>query len=143
MARVRTAFVCEQCGQIFPKWSGRCSECGTWNSVVETRVEEDRAKRAARASLPPSEPQPLPTISADGFQRISVPMEELNRVLGGGIVPGSMVLIGGDPGIGKSTLLLQVSSLLARQDGLVLYVSDEELIARDSQPISTANQDAS
>ncbi|MDH4135249.1 MAG: DNA repair protein RadA [Anaerolineae bacterium] len=129
MARVRTAFVCEQCGHIFPKWSGRCSECGTWNSVVETRVEEDKEKRAARISLvPTSEPQPLPTISADGFQRISVPMGELNRVLGGGIVPGSVVLIGGDPGIGKSTLLLQVSSLLARQEGPVLYVSGEESV---------------
>ena len=127
MARVRTAFVCEQCGHIFPKWSGRCSECGTWNSVVETRVEEDKEKRAARVSLvPTSEPQPLPTIPADGFQRIPVPMGELNRVLGGGIVPGSVVLIGGDPGIGKSTLLLQVSSLLTKQEGPVLYVSGEE-----------------
>ena len=127
MAKVRTAFVCEQCGHIFPKWSGRCSECGTWNSVVETRVEEDREKRAARVSLmPTSEPHSLPTISADGFQRIPVPMKELNRVLGGGIVPGSVVLIGGDPGIGKSTLLLQVSSLLARQECPVLYVSGEE-----------------
>jgi DNA repair protein RadA/Sms len=129
MPKVRTAFVCEQCGHIFPKWSGRCSECGTWNSVVETRVEEDREKGATRASLvPTSEPQPLPTISADGSQRIAVPMEELNRVLGGGIVPGSVVLIGGDPGIGKSTLLLQVSSLLARQEGSVLYVSGEESV---------------
>jgi DNA repair protein RadA/Sms len=76
--------------------------------------------------VPTSEPQPLPTISADGFQRIAVPMGELNRVLGGGIVPGSVVLISGDPGIGKSTLLLQVSSLLVRQGGPVLYVSGEE-----------------
>jgi DNA repair protein RadA/Sms len=127
MARVKTAFVCEQCGHIFPKWSGRCSECGTWNSVVETRVEEGRDKRAVGVSLvPTSEPQSLPTISADGFQRIAVPMGELNRVLGGGIVPGSVVLISGDPGIGKSTLLLQVSSLLVRQGGPVLYVSGEE-----------------
>ena len=129
MARVKTAFVCEQCGHIFPKWSGRCSECGTWNSVVETRVEEGREKRAARVSLvPTSEPQPLPTISADGFQRIAVPMGELNRVLGGGIVPGSVVLVSGDPGIGKSTLLLQVSSLLVRQCDPVLYVSGEESV---------------
>jgi DNA repair protein RadA/Sms len=78
--------------------------------------------------VPTSEPQPLPTISADGFQRIAVPMGELNRVLGGGIVPGSVVLISGDPGIGKSTLLLQVSSLLVRQGGPVLYVSGEESV---------------
>jgi DNA repair protein RadA/Sms len=129
MVRVKTAFVCEQCGHVFPKWSGRCSECGTWNSVVETRVEEDKEKRAARVSLmQTSEPQSLSTISADGFQRISVPMAELNRVLGGGIVPGSVVLIGGDPGIGKSTLLLQVSSLLAKQENPVLYVSGEESV---------------
>jgi DNA repair protein RadA/Sms len=129
MPRVRTAFVCEQCGHIFPKWSGRCSECGTWNSVVETRVEDDKEKRATLISLvPTSEPQPLPTISAESFQRLPVSMEELNRVLGGGIVPGSVVLIGGDPGIGKSTLLLQVSSLLAKQEGPVLYVSGEESV---------------
>jgi DNA repair protein RadA/Sms len=129
MTKVKTAFVCEQCGHVFPKWSGRCSECGAWNSVVETRVEKGKEKRATGVSLvPASEPQPLPTISADGFQRILVPMKELNRVLGGGIVPGSVVLLGGDPGIGKSTLLLQVSALLARQEGSVLYVSGEESV---------------
>jgi len=123
-ARGRTVFVCQQCGYKSPKWVGRCPECGEWNTMVET--VEVREARPLVSLLPTAQPEPLPKISPGGFDRIPVPMEEFNRVLGGGIVPGSVVLIGGDPGIGKSTLLLQISALLARQIGPVLYVSGEE-----------------
>ncbi len=95
--------------------------------MVETAVESRKAPSVLPLA-PTSQPQPLSAISADDFKRIPVPMAELNRVLGGGLIPGSVVLIGGDPGIGKSTLLLQVASLLARQEGTVLYVSGEESV---------------
>ncbi len=133
MAKPRTRFVCQNCGSSQAKWMGKCPDCGEWNTLVETVVERPKTS-AALPLAPTSQPQPLPTISADEFKRILVPMAELNRVLGGGVVPGSVVLIGGDPGIGKSTLLLQVSSLLSKGagdeagngGGPVLYISGEE-----------------
>lgn len=124
MTKTHTQFICQNCGSAQPKWMGRCPDCGEWNTLVETAVE--RRKAPARPLVPTSEPQPLPAISADGFRRIPVPLVELNRVLGGGIVPGSAILIGGDPGIGKSTLLLQLSALICGQEGAVLYISGEE-----------------
>jgi len=123
-ARGKTVFVCQQCGYKSPKWVGRCPECGEWNTMVET--VEAREARPLVSLLPTTKPEPLPEISPGGFDRIPVPMEEFNRVLGGGIVPGSVVLIGGDPGIGKSTLLLQVAALVAEGRGNVVYVSGEE-----------------
>jgi DNA repair protein RadA/Sms len=128
LARARTKFVCQHCGGEQPKWLGRCPDCGEWNTLIET-VEpvlgsDDGARESAVRVLAP--PQRLDSIAAEELGRIQVPLEEFNRVLGGGLVPGSVVLIGGDPGIGKSTLLLQVSALLAVQHGPVLYVSGEE-----------------
>ncbi len=108
---------------------GRCPDCGEWNTLVETLVEEGRsggvsaAERQARLERNP--PQPLVAISADSYQRTMLPMDEFNRVVGGGLVPGALTLIGGDPGIGKSTLLLQISAGLATV-GPVLYISGEE-----------------
>ena len=102
---------------------GRCPECGEWNSLVETLVEPP-AQRAG--ATPQSQPCLLPEVAADSFARISLTIGELDRVLGGGLVPGSLVLIGGDPGIGKSTLLLQASAALASVRGPVFYVSGEE-----------------
>ena len=125
MPKVKTRYICQECGSAQPKWMGRCPDCGAWNTLVETVVTEER-RRARPLAAPGTAPQPLPAISAEGFERIPVPIGELSRVLGGGIVPGSGVLIGGDPGIGKSTLLLQLASLLARQGHKVLYVSGEE-----------------
>ncbi len=130
MAKTKTRYICQSCGSAQPKWMGRCPDCGEWNTLVETVVEESRsgggltpAERQAR--LERNSPQPLAAIAADSFQRTLLPMEEFNRVLGGGLVPGSLILIGGDPGIGKSTLLLQISAGLAA-NGSVLYVSGEE-----------------
>ncbi|MBC8447154.1 MAG: DNA repair protein RadA [Chloroflexi bacterium] len=125
MAKVKTRYVCQQCGSAQPKWMGRCPDCGEWNTLVKTVIAEERLTGRSLAASETA-PQPLPAISPDGFERIPVAIGELSRVLGGGIVPGSGVLIGGDPGIGKSTLLLQLASLLARQGHNVLYISGEE-----------------
>ena len=124
--KTRTQFVCQQCGAAQPKWLGRCPDCGEWNTLVETIIETRKESAARPAGAARNEPQPLPAITAAGAGRIILPIQELNRVLGGGIVPGSAVLIGGDPGIGKSTLLLQLSALLAEAGREVLYISGEE-----------------
>jgi DNA repair protein RadA/Sms len=105
---------------------GRCPACGEWNTLIETRVESP-APPLTGAGVPSlSTPQPLAQVEEDTFTRLTLPMPEFNRVLGGGIVPGSLVLVGGEPGIGKSTLLLQVASFVSTQTDIVLYVSGEE-----------------
>ncbi|MBC7259797.1 MAG: DNA repair protein RadA [Chloroflexi bacterium] len=126
MPKAKTVYVCQQCGSTSPKWVGRCPDCGEWNTMVETVVEP--ARQSGGHAAPPlrAKPQPMREIRSDGFDRIPVSMGEMQRVLGGGIVPGSVVLIGGDPGIGKSTLLLQMSADQAAQGRRVLYVSGEE-----------------
>ena len=125
----RTVYVCQQCGAQSPRWMGKCPDCGQWNTLVETMAEPPPSATSTSVG-PRGEPQRLADITADGFARLRVPLTEFDRVLGGGLVPGSLVLIGGDPGIGKSTLLLQVAALLARAGALndqpVLYVSGEE-----------------
>ena len=128
MAKAQTRYVCQQCGSAQAKWMGRCPDCGEWNSLVETIVESrpSRAKRMALTSSTQNQPELLRDVAADGFKRVSLAIDEFDRVLGGGLVPGSLVLIGGDPGIGKSTLLLQASAGLATAGGPVLYISGEE-----------------
>lgn len=126
MPKTRTKFVCQQCGYTAPRWSGRCPECGQWNTLVET-IEERPGPSTVRVSTQ-TVPQPITAVPAEGFARIPVPIDEFNRALGGGIVPGSVVLVGGDPGIGKSTLLLQLSALLAAKGKPTLYVSGEESV---------------
>lgn len=128
MAKTRTQYVCQSCGATFLKWAGQCRECGEWNSLVETVVESARGRSAPGPLAPATPPQSLAEIEADPFQRLPVPIGELARVLGGGIVLGSVVLVGGDPGIGKSTLLLQASAYLAEQNAPVLYISGEESV---------------
>jgi DNA repair protein RadA/Sms len=124
MARTKTQFICQQCGHATPRALGRCPSCGSWNSMVE-QVVSAPARSVARA-VSTSRPRRMREIEGDAEERWQVPMGEFSRVLGGGVVPGSLVLIGGDPGIGKSTLLLQVASAMARDVGRVLYVSGEE-----------------
>jgi DNA repair protein RadA/Sms len=128
LAKTQTRYVCQQCGSAQAKWMGRCPDCGEWNTLVETLVESrpSRAKRGTLASTTQNQPQLLRDVVSDGFERVSLAMGEFDRVLGGGLVPGSLVLIGGDPGIGKSTLLLQATGARAMADGPVLYVSGEE-----------------
>lgn len=123
MPKSRSKFVCDRCGAESLKWLGKCPECGEWNTLVEVK----EAPQSTRPSLgAESSPVSLKDIPLESLDRIRVPVGELDRVLGGGIVPGSLVLIGGDPGIGKSTLLLQLCSMLAECKGPVLYVSGEE-----------------
>jgi DNA repair protein RadA/Sms len=130
MPKATTKYVCSNCGRQSVNKLGRCPNCGEFNTMQEV-VEEVRkaptAKAAARsAGLPNSKPQRLSEIGANTEERLFVPIEEFSRVLGGGLVPGSIVLLGGEPGAGKSTLLLQTSALLANEHGTVLYVSGEE-----------------
>lgn len=122
MNRARSIFICQSCGFQSPKWMGRCPGCGEWESLVE-EVEE---AAAAELSFPASEPVLYEDIQEAAKEKIRTGIEELNQVLGGGVVKGSLVLIGGEPGIGKSTLLLQVSRDFAAGGKKVLYVSGEE-----------------
>ncbi len=123
-SKEKTIFICQSCGFRSAKWLGRCSACGEWNSFIE-EVEE-REVRPAEPSFPVQEPMLYSDIKETRKPRIQLPAADLNKVLGGGLVIGSLVLIGGEPGIGKSTLLLQVSRDLALQGERVLYVSGEE-----------------
>lgn len=126
--KVKTQFVCQACGYVSPKYLGRCPNCGKWNEMVEERIQETPSAVARQVSFTGERTKPVRLKEVSGQQqaRVKTDLSELNRVLGGGVVPGSLVLIGGDPGIGKSTLLLQVSQQLAEQSGKVLYVSGEE-----------------
>ncbi len=126
MAKIKTVWVCSSCGNDFPKWEGRCSACGAWNTLVEEKVTISSQTRAKSGMTSRQRPRPLRVseIETSDAPRIRMPSKELNRVLGGGLVPGSMVLIGGEPGIGKSTLVLQ--NTLSIQSRRVLYVSGEE-----------------
>src|SRR3990170_3467887 len=126
MPKVKTFYQCQSCGYTTPKWLGKCPDCGEWNTLVEERKETVPSRLDLPAHLRKSEPLLLSSIKAGYGERTSTKIKELDRVLGGGVVPGSVILVGGDPGIGKSTLLLQALSGLARTDGNVLYVSGEE-----------------
>lgn len=123
----KTVFVCSECGTESPKWNGKCPGCGAWNTMNEERiVPTPKASRGGAAFAMQSEPpKPLRDISTSEEERISTGLGELDRVLGGGIVPGSLVLIGGDPGIGKSTILLQICQYLG-ETKKILYISGEE-----------------
>jgi len=125
MSKVKTTYVCQQCGAVSLRWEGRCSQCGEWNSLVEEQVVEEGPH--VRAALQDgAEPVPITDTGQDTPPRLSTGVGECDRVLGGGVVGGSLTLIGGDPGIGKSTLMLQVSQHIAETGGNVLYVSGEE-----------------
>lgn len=127
MAKPRTQYFCQNCGHASPKWMGRCPSCGAWNTFVEeisTTPQEKNEWRQSSSRQIANKARKLQEISYESRRRIEVPDRELSRVLGGGIVPGSLVLIGGEPGIGKSTLMLQLALSLAQLK--VLYVSGEE-----------------
>lgn len=130
MAKEKTVYVCTQCGTTSPKWLGKCPDCGAWNTLEESVAEASGAQRHRFQGLAKSQPAAtLSEIEATDVDRTPTGLEELDRVLGGGIVPGGVVLIGGDPGIGKSTLLLQAVDALSAQLP-VLYVTGEESAAQ-------------
>lgn len=127
MAKTHSQYVCQVCGKISSRFFGRCPSCDSWDSMIEEVVENEpiSSARGMRGLSGTSTPRRLSEIEGDSEERLALPMSEFARVLGGGIVPGSIVLIGGDPGIGKSTLTLQMTLQMA-QDNTVLYVSGEE-----------------
>ncbi len=124
MTKARYVVRCQQCGYLSPKWMGRCPDCGGWNTMVEEPLDDSSTVFKWKSS--PQTPQQITTIPTLGEERYTTGIPEFDRVLGGGIVPGSLILIGGEPGVGKSTLLLQSSSNVAQTVGLVLLVSGEE-----------------
>ncbi|MBW1870022.1 MAG: DNA repair protein RadA, partial [Deltaproteobacteria bacterium] len=119
----RTSYICQSCGYEALKWMGRCPDCGQWNSMVE-EVQKPFKKQARPSTM--SQAERMDAISLAPEMRLKTGLAEFDRVLGGGVVPGSLILIGGDPGIGKSTIILQVLDRLARQDFRSLYLSGEE-----------------
>ena len=129
-SRAKTIFVCESCGNESPKWEGKCASCGEWNTLVELQRDRRGSRDGPWAGASALPPQELSDVSTEQLSRLQVSSAEVNRVLGGGIVPGSLVVIAGDPGIGKSTLLLRMTADVASMGGHVLYVSGEESIAQ-------------
>ncbi|WP_418791390.1 DNA repair protein RadA [Phosphitispora sp. TUW77] len=125
MAKIRTRFICTECGHEEFKWYGRCPGCGTWNSFSE---EINTKKTKSGLKQPVSQPLSITKVSDISEERVITGIAELDRVLGGGIVPGSLVLIGGDPGIGKSTIAIQAASVVAKERGITLYVTAEESV---------------
>ncbi|MDM5335996.1 DNA repair protein RadA [Fictibacillus enclensis] len=131
MAKNKSVFMCQECGYESPKWMGKCPGCHQWNTMVEEVIKKDTPTRGlstSSSSGTQQKPQSIVSVKSEQEPRINTHTAELNRVLGGGIVPGSLVLVGGDPGIGKSTLLLQTSAKLAEHGQKVLYISGEESV---------------
>ncbi len=126
MSKKRTVFTCQQCGAQSPKWQGRCPDCGEWNSMAEEAAPVADAAAPLRAGFDAHPPVPVTEITTQDEPRLHTGIDEFDRIVGGGIVPGSAVLIGGDPGIGKSTLLLQVCHFMCQAGYSALYVTGEE-----------------
>lgn len=128
MAKKTVVFVCQNCGTESPRWMGRCPGCSEWNTLVEETIQPK--SKHTPSWVERSKPVPLTQVEDSAYSRFSTGIKELDRVLGGGLVPGCLGLIGGDPGIGKSTLLLQVAAQVAKAEGKVLYVTGEESLAQ-------------
>ena len=120
--KIKTVFLCQSCGYKSPRWVGKCPDCGTWNSMVEEKVTKHRSVRSSQKISA----VPLKEVDVTDEDRITSGIKEFDRVVGGGIVKGSVILVGGDPGIGKSTLLLQISEKIASQYDKILYITGEE-----------------
>src|SRR5262245_31778802 len=133
MAKIKSVFVCQNCGAKRAKWEGRCSDCGEWNTLVEEKTVPERkgwvqrnGAATRRAAMDVYNLVDSPSL--DSGERISTGLSEVDRVLGGGLVQGSYILLGGDPGIGKSTLVMQIAGKLAASGSSVLYISAEESV---------------
>jgi len=130
MAKTKTIFTCQHCGYQSAKWLGRCPDCSSWNSFTEEDYTAPKAKSKERAALYKEAPVELKDVPVSEDARLTTDIAEFDRVLGGGIVKGSVVLVGGDPGIGKSTISLQISNQITRKGHTVLYVSGEESVSQ-------------
>lgn len=126
LKRPKTVYICQKCGAASPKWVGRCLECGEWGTIAEEIMATQPQKN--KTSLGGEKPKPISQIKSPESPRLITGLKEFDRILGGGIVTGSVILIGGDPGIGKSTLLLQISHKLTKEGMKVLYISAEESV---------------
>lgn len=135
MSKNLTKYVCQSCGYVSPRWIGKCPNCSEWNSFVEEAVHPVKASRKVGVSSK-IEPISFDQIEKEDVPRIKTTLNEFDRVLGGGLVPGSLILLGGDPGIGKSTLMMQIAIALKEQ--LVLYVTGEESVPADQITSRTA-----
>src|SRR3990167_1179903 len=146
MAKIRTTYVCQACGYSSPQWLGKCPGCNEWNKMIEEvqesspQMEEKLANRLFQEEV--GSPIPISEVSLEGGERVKTGISELDRVLGGGLVPGSVVLVGGDPGIGKSTLLLQALNHVAENRDNVLYVSAEESLQQTKLRGTRLNADS-
>lgn len=128
MAKIKTKYVCQECGYENSKWLGRCPECEKWNTFIEEIEDKKSSKEVFVIDKESSKPVSINSLEVKQQERFSTNIKELDRVLGGGVVKGSLVLVGGDPGIGKSTLLIQVSNNVSQSNKKVLYISGEESI---------------
>ncbi|MTI69431.1 MAG: DNA repair protein RadA [Firmicutes bacterium] len=126
MAKLKSKYVCQECGYVTPKWMGKCPGCNEWNTLVEEVYEKNKEKLKIKRNYSSDKSKKLVDVKIEEEERVSTAVNELNRVLGGGLVKGSLILVGGDPGIGKSTLLIQVANNIATTGLKVLYVSGEE-----------------
>ena len=124
--KTKAVFSCQSCGYQTPKWLGRCPDCGAWNSFIEEEFQVSTSKHGTKISLKQADPILLNSVELKVQKRLEIGIKELDRVLGGGIVRGGTILIGGDPGIGKSTIALQISSNIIKGAHKVHYVSAEE-----------------
>jgi len=137
---IKTIFVCSNCDAQFPKWSGRCSECGSWGTLGEQVSDSKSLKKEAGKKLGGAEVIDLMAIKASSLERFPTGINEIDRVLGGGLVPGSLVLLSGEPGIGKSTLVAQIASALSQKQSAI-YVSGEESAAQVKARLDRLNCD--
>ena len=126
MAKTKTVHACQSCGYQTPKWMGKCPDCNQWNTFAEEKLEKATTVRGELSLGTKEDPAPIHEINTAEEGRLQCGIGEFDRVLGGGLVPGSVILIGGDPGIGKSTLLLQAFAAISQKGLTCLYVSGEE-----------------
>ena len=126
MSKIQTKYVCQSCGYVSPRWVGKCPNCNEWNTFVEEAPSPLKASRKPAGAASHMDPVPMDQLESDDVPRVKTNIEEFDRVLGGGLVPGSLILLGGDPGIGKSTLMMQMALKLEAQ--VVLYISGEESV---------------
>ncbi|MEM1364932.1 MAG: DNA repair protein RadA [Pseudomonadota bacterium] len=132
MAKPKTSYICQNCGAVYPRWSGRCDACGEWNTIVEEVAETGGVGGGPKSALTKGRAAKLVPLSGEIEEapRFTTGIEELDRVTGGGFVRGSALLVGGDPGIGKSTILMQAAAALAQRGKKVIYISGEEAVAQ-------------